>query len=292
MDLSIIIVSWNVKKLLEKCLTTLYTHTRGVTFEIFVIDNASTDGTPSMVAEKFPRVHCITNATNKGFAAANNQGIKAAQSTYLLLLNPDTECIENSGLKMVEFMNSHSDVGVAGCHLQNPDGSHQPSVRRFPQLADQLCILSKIHHLFPRIKPVTEYLLTSFDYTKTHTIDQVMGAFFMIRSSVIKEIGYLDENFFNWFEEVDFCKRVASSQWKVAYTPVTNVIHYAGQSFKQVMPLSKQKVWNASVRYYFFKHHSFFAYCSISFASFLSIIQLPLYQLFNFVYTSKNNPRS
>jgi GT2 family glycosyltransferase len=290
MDLSIIIVSWNVSDLLKKCIDSIYKHTQGISFEVFVIDNASADKTAEMVKGSFgcksagarackragvksvPNpLYLISNQTNRGFAAANNQGIKKAKGDYILLLNPDTELKEDSLTKMVNFMKNRPQCGIAGCHLLNPDGSAQDSVRGFPGFLDQTLILLKFHHIFPHFFVFRRYLYQNFDYEKESSVDQVMGAAFMIRRQVIKQIGLLDENFFIWFEEVDYCLRAKSAGWQIVYTPTTSIIHHFGQSFKQVMTVKKQKIWNKSLRYYFLKHHSLLEYVMISILTWVSL---------------------
>jgi GT2 family glycosyltransferase len=266
MQISIIIVSWNTRDLLKKCLQTIYEHARGISFEIFVIDNGSRDGTVEMIQNEFKEVRCMVNTVNMGFAAANNQGILSASGRYILLLNPDTELIDNALQKMIDFMENKSSCGIAGCHLLNPDKGHQDSVRRFPGFLDQTFILLKLHHIFPHFKPFDDYREKGFDYSKARIVDQVMGAFFMVRREVFEKIGLLDEkSFFNWFEEVDFCKRAYEAGFEVWYTPHAEIIHHYGQSFKQIMPIAKQKMWNKSLSMYFRKHHPKSAYCSIIF---------------------------
>jgi len=279
MDLSIIIVSWNVSNLLKKCINSIYKRTQGISFEVFVIDNASADNTVQIIRKNFSQVKLIINQENKGFAGANNQGIKGAEGDYVLLLNPDTELKEDSFTKMVKFMKDNPKCGIAGCHLLNPDGSHQDSVRRFPKFLDQALILLKLHHIFPQFAPFQHYLCKDFDYKQEQQVDQVMGAFFMIRRKVIEQIGLLDEKFFIWFEEVDYCQRAKAAGWQVIYTPLTSIIHHFGQSFKQVMTIKKQKIWNRSLRYYFFKHYGFWKYAVIAL---LSWISLGLVYLLNF----------
>lgn len=272
MDISIIIVSWNTRELLKKCLASIYANTQGASFEIFVVDNGSRDGTVEMARREFTNVTVIANEANRGFADANNQGIKRALGRYILLLNPDTELKSDALSRMAEWMDTKPSCGIAGCHLLNADLSHQNSVRRFPGVSDQTIILLKLHHLFPRIPPIQSYLADDFDYEKESPVDQVMGAFFMIRREVIKKIGTLDErNFFNWFEEVDFCRRAREAGYEIWYTPVAEIIHHYGQSFKQVMQFAKQRMWNRSLRRYFRKHHSVIAYCVISFASWIAL---------------------
>jgi len=230
-----------------------------------------------MVRKKFSQAKLIANKENRGFAAANNQGIKKSQGEFILLLNPDTEILDNTLEKMVNFMHQHRDAGVAGCKLLNLDQTPQPSVRRFPSLWSQIIILSKLHHLF--LKLISYYLALDLDYSKTQGVDQLMGAFFMIRRKVIEQIGLLDENFYIWFEEVDFCKRVKSKGWRIYYTPQAEIIHHQGQSFKQVLSFEKQKIFNKSLRYYFKKHHSFFAYLIISMISPISLFLTYFVQL-------------
>ena len=270
-DLSIIIVSWNVESLLKKCLASIYQYTRGITFELFVIDNASTDSTCHAISENFPQVKLIRNSKNLGFSAANNQGLRQAQADYLLLLNPDTELKEDSLSQMLQFMKNHQNCGISGCRLNNTDGTIQNSVRRFPGFIDQICILLKIHHLLPRLPPLRRYFANDFDYRQEQTVDQVMGAFFLINRKLSDQIGLLDENFFVWFEEVDFCRRAKTAGWLVMYTPITAITHHHAQSFKQVMSVAKQKMWNKSLRFYFHKHAPLTQYWLIACTAFIAL---------------------
>lgn len=255
MDLSIITVNWKVKDLLEDCLRSIYEQTKNISFEVFVVDNNSGDGSVEMVREKFPQVNLTASKDNLGFAKGNNVATRDAKGRHVLLLNPDTKILNNALEKMVKFMDEHPDCGIAGCRLLNPDMSHQPSVRRFPTFLSQALILLKLHHLFPHSSPMRHYLAEDFDYSKAQEVDQVMGAFFMIRREVIEKIGILDEGFWIWFEEVDYCKRAKDAGFKIFYTPATEIIHYYGQSFKQVYNVKKQKDFNKSLTYYFKKHH-------------------------------------
>jgi len=284
MDLSIIIVSWNVCGLLEKCLISIYEHTRGISFEIFVIDNGSADKTVKIIKKHFLKVKLIANQKNLGFAAANNQGIKKAKGDYILLLNPDTELKEDSFRKMIDLIKSKPKCGILGCHLENPDGSHQASVRRFPKFLDQGLILLKLHHLFPKLNCFKRYLYSDFDYSKESLVDQIMGACFMIKREVIQKIGMLDENFFVWFEEVDYCLRAKQVGWDIVYTPATSIIHHFGQSFKQIMTLEKQRMWSRSLRYYFLKHYSFLSFLVISALTKLSFCITIMISWFSKIY--------
>lgn len=285
MDISIIIVSWNTRDLLKECLQSIYEHTRGVAFEIFVIDNASTDGTVKMLKSlrstpSYRALTLVLNHANRGFASANNQGIARAKGKYVLLLNPDTRLRENSFSTMISYMDKNPRCGILGCHLSNPDGSHQDSVRRFPRLLDQSLILLKLNRLFLNTTPINRYLCKKFNYKIPQEVDQVMGACFMIRKEIINLIGPLDEGFFNWFEEVDFCKRTKKADYTICYLPETTVVHHHGVSFKQVMTLKKQIMWNNSLRYYFKKHNKKATYIVISIVSSIALFIAYVLSLF------------
>lgn len=253
-DISIIIVSWKVKDLLRHCLRSIYRETIASSFEILVVDNASGDGTAEMVKTEFPSVQLIENRKNYGFATANNQAIKKASGEFVLLLNPDTVIIDQAIDRMVAWFKQAPAVGIAGCRLINPDGTGQSSVRRFPTISALSLILLKLHRIFPRLKPLRAYLCQDFDYQKAGPVDQVMGAFFMIRRAVLDKIGLLDGRYHLWFEEVDYCLRAKKHGFKVFYYPGARIIHHFGQSFQQVMSLKKQIIMNNSLLYYFRKN--------------------------------------
>ena len=220
-------------------------------FEIIVIDNNSSDGTVEMIKQKFPQVNLISLNKNTGFAYANNLGIKRAKGDYILLLNPDTQFKEDTLSVIAKKLESDNSIGILGCKLLNTDKSLQPSVRNFPTIASQLVILLKLHYIFPFL--LNNYLNKHFDYSKEQEVDQVMGAFFCVKKEVFDTIGLLDENYFIWFEEVDFCYRAKKAGYKVLYTPKISVIHYGGQSFAQQMAFKKQWWFFKSALRYFKK---------------------------------------
>jgi GT2 family glycosyltransferase len=278
-NISIIIVSWNVKDLLYKCLKSIAANRGDLNLEIIVIDNASTDVTQQML-DKFkcqlPNVNCqmsiVKNKLNKGFARANNQGIKIATGKYILVLNPDTEILPNTLQEMYKFFEQHSDCGIASCKHLNPDRTLQPSIRHFPTFWSQFLILHKIHHLLPNLRTFRYYFARDFDYDKTQTCDQAQGSFFMISRKLIERIGLFDNKFFIWFEEVDYCKRAQNAGFKIYYNSKASLIHHGAQSFKQVMTLKKQKIFNKSLLYYIKKHHGFWPWFSMLSAHFNSLI--------------------
>lgn len=251
MDLSIIIVSWKVKDLLRKNLSALLTNSQNIRLEIFVVDNNSGDGTVEMISRDFPRVKLIANGLNAGFAKANNQAIKQSKGKYILLLNPDMKVLPGTLKGMVRWMEEHQEAGVAGCRLITEGGQTIPHVRRFPALADQLAIALKLPHLFPGI--LNTYLRANFDYNCEAEADSIRGSFFMIRSEALEKVGLLDEQFFIWFEEVDYCQRVKRAGWKVMYTPAAQCVDHVGQSFKSVKRGAAQKYFRDSMLKYFKK---------------------------------------
>ncbi|RMD58906.1 glycosyltransferase family 2 protein [Candidatus Parcubacteria bacterium] len=253
MDLSIIIVSWRVRDLVRENLKAIFSRTKNISFEVFVVDNNSADGTVEMVAREFPQVNLIANNYNAGFARANNQAIAMAQGRYILLLNPDMQVEEKTLEKMVEWMDNHPEAGIAGCRLVNKKGEVIPQVRRFPTLWDQLAIILKVPHIFPGV--LNKYLKKDFDYNKEAEVDSLRGSFFMIRRKVIDKIGVLDERFFVWFEEVDFCRRARKAGFKVMYTPCAQCLDYVGKSFSQVKRGKAQRYFRDSMLKYFLKWH-------------------------------------
>lgn len=264
MDLFIIIVSWNVRDRLRECLRSIFETTVGgsLSVEVFVVDNASRDGSAEMVRKEFPQVHCIANGENLGFAKANNQAIRAASaklqaaspSECILLLNPDMRVMPGTLEGIVVFMREprNARVGIAGCHLVNERGETVPHVRRFPRLPDQFAIVTKAARVYPGA--LDRYLITDFDYSREARVDSIRGSFFCIRRKLVEQIGALDERFFIWFEEVDYCMRARQAGWQVAYTPSVQCVDYVGQSFKQVNLYPKQRMFTESMLKYFRKH--------------------------------------
>jgi len=265
MTLSIIIVNWNTRELLKKCIDSIIKNAPNFDFEIIIVDNASTDGSQNMIdtiQDSFEkpirdRIKEILNQNNLGFAKANNQAIKKAKGDYILLLNPDTEIINNTLEKTVDYIKKHEEIGILGCKLLNPDRTTQPSVRKFPTLGSQLIILLKLHNLFPSF--VSKYYMTDFDYSRSQIVDQVMGAYFLTTKKVLEKIGDLDEKYWIWFEEVDFCKKAKLAGFDTFYFADAEIIHIKAQAFNQVLGIKKQVYLNNSMIHYFKKYHSIFS---------------------------------
>jgi GT2 family glycosyltransferase len=254
MKLSIIIVSWNVRDKLKENLQAIYKSKVNFDFEVFVVDNDSSDDSVKMIKQEFSQVELIENKDNLGFAKANNQAIKIAKGQYILLLNPDMLVNENTLQNMIDWYLQNEKVSVAGCHLLDKDGATLPHVRRFPTLWDQLIIVFKIPHIFPAV--LDGYLRKDFDYNADAMVDSVRGGFFMINCKNFRELPLLDERYFLWFEEVDFCKTVKHMGGEVHYTNTATCTDLVGQSFGQVNRLRTQKYFRDSMLKYFKKWHS------------------------------------
>jgi len=272
MDLSIIIVNWKVKDLVKRLVDSIFRYTKDINFEIIVVDNDSGDGSVELLLRSFPNIKVIASDKNLGFAGGCNKGIEVARSDFILLLNPDTEIFDDSLMRLVHWMRAHPEAGIGSGKVLNPDHTIQRDVRRFPTIFSQFLIVLKLHHLFKKVKSLKQYFARDFDYEKEQEVDQVIGAFFCIRRSVIEKIGLLDDAFFVWFEEVDFCKRTKEAGFKIIYTPKVSVIHHGGESFAQVFALKKQRYYNASLRTYSKKHFGFLAWLLFTVISPLSLL--------------------
>lgn len=250
MDISVVIVSWNVKDRLRDNLVALMA-SKGLSFEIIVVDNASSDKTVEMLKNDFSTVELIANTSNLGFAAACNQGLKKATGRYILLLNPDMRVFPDTLLKTLNWLDSNRQAAIAGIQLVAEDGTNVEHVRRFPGLFDQCLIASKLAHVAPFL--LRHYLQKDFSYTTAARVDSIRGSFFVIRREAYETIGLLDERYFVWFEEVDYCKMAEKLGLQVWYTPVAQCVDFVGQSFKQISIITTQKYFKESMFSYFSK---------------------------------------
>lgn len=233
MDASIIIVNWNTRNRLRDCLNSIYQWTESIEYEVIVIDNASEDGSPQMVRTEFPEVRLIQNQKNVGFAAANNQGITVANGRYVLLLNSDTIILQNAIPKTVEFADARPEAAVVGCHVQNHDQTTQPSTFMFPSLLNMVLFTTYLYRLFPKSKLFGRERMTWWDRTNAREVDVVTGCFMLVRRKAIEQVGLMDEQFFMYGEETDWCYRFRNAGWKTLFTPEAEIIHFGGASSKQ-----------------------------------------------------------
>ncbi len=234
MTLSIVIVNWNTRQMLLDALASIYDAPPSFPFEVFVIDNASPDGSASAVAEAYPQTILIANTDNKGYAEGNNQGMERALGRYVLLLNPDVILPAKGLERAVAFMESHAQSGALGIKQVHPDGRLQSSLRGFPSPMAIVWELTGLSRLFAKTPYFGAYRMTWFDYASVIEVDQPMGTFLLIRKEVIDKIGMLDLAFPIFFNEVDFCLRCKRAGWKIYYTPDVEIIHYGGASTSQV----------------------------------------------------------
>ncbi|MEK7545756.1 MAG: glycosyltransferase family 2 protein [Patescibacteria group bacterium] len=257
-DLSIVTVNWKVADLVGELLGSIASNKEDLALEVYIVDNDSKDHIEDVVAKFRARsdvpVTLIRNDRNLGFAKANNQAIRRCSGRVVALLNPDTRVTKGALKRTLEWMAARPDVGIIGPKLLNHDGSLQESVRKFPGLIDQALILLKLQHVWPSAPPFRTYLAKDLDYGKEQDVDQLMGAALFVRRKVFESVGLLDERFFIWFEDVDFCKRAKAAGWGVVYLPTVQVIHHGGASFAQAMTLRKQRYFTSSMAKYFRKH--------------------------------------
>ncbi|GAE26274.1 dTDP-Rha:A-D-GlcNAc-diphosphoryl polyprenol, A-3-L-rhamnosyl transferase WbbL [Halalkalibacter wakoensis JCM 9140] len=234
MDLSIIIVNYNTKKLTIEAIQSIYSSQTKYTFEIILVDNASSDGTIEAVQERFPQVRCIQNKENEGFSKANNIGLKVAKGRYLLLLNSDTVVQEDTFDVMLEFMDNHPSVGASGCKVVLPDGSLDKACRRgFPTPAASFYYFTRLAKLFPNSSRFNQYHMGHLDENDDYPVDCLVGAFMLVRREIINDVGLLDEEYFMYGEDIDWCYRIKEAGWDNYYYPKTSIIHYKGASSRR-----------------------------------------------------------
>lgn len=230
MDLSIIIVSWNTRELLERCLSDAYAACSNLTAEVFVVDNGSSDGSQQLVRDHFPQAHLIANNENHGFVKANNQALALAQGEFVLLLNSDAFVQHDALRMMVDFLRACPEAGAVGPRLRYPDGSLQRSCTAFPTLFDELCLMLQLDRLFPRSSLFGRFWLSGWQYNELREVDVIMGACLMVRREVVEQVGMLDERFFMYSEEVDWCYRIQQAGWRLYLLPDAEAVHIWGGS--------------------------------------------------------------
>jgi GT2 family glycosyltransferase len=245
-DLSIIIVNRNTKEYLLPCVKSIFDKREEISREVIVVDNASQDGSASEVKKTFPFVRLIKNERNLGFARASNQALRKASGRYILLLNPDTQVREGAIENLASFMESHAEVGVAGVQLLNGDGSKQNSIANFPSLTTELLNKSLLRRLFPKKFPGKEK-----NYPEPIEVDSMIGACMMVRRDVFDQVGLLDEEYFLFLEETDWCYRIKRAGWRIYYVPQAEVYHFQGKSAEKEKKRARVEYFRS--RYHFFK---------------------------------------
>ncbi|MBI3538441.1 MAG: glycosyltransferase family 2 protein [Chloroflexi bacterium] len=259
-DLSIVIVSYNVRELLQECLKSVISHqslvtSQGLTTETFVVDNASTDSSAQMVREKFATrgVQLIENKNNRGFAAANNQAFRESRGRYVMMLNPDTVVRAGAFETLVEFMDAHSRAGACGGKLVYADGTFQHSAFMFPGLAQIFFDFFPLHARLLEGRINGRYPRSLYARGDPFQIDHPLGACFLVRRETAEQVGWLDEKFFLNCEEIDWAMRIKRAGWEIWCAPQAEIVHYEAQSKKQFRNESFVNLWRA--RFYLFSKH-------------------------------------
>jgi len=257
-DLSIVIVNWNVRDLLRRCLNSVTGSSmpgkqKRLSLQLIVVDNASSDGSVQMLRSEFPQIELIANERNLGFTRGNNQGISVSDGRHALLLNPDTEVLDDALGEMVAYMDEHPGVGVLGPQLIYADGRVQSSRRRFPGLDTAFLESTFLQQSFPHSSILSRYYVLDRAEDETQEVDWLVGACLLMRRRALDEVGPLDERFFMYSEEMDWCYRAKKQGWKVVYLPAARVIHHEGKSSEQVLPVRHIQFQRSKVL--FFKKH-------------------------------------
>lgn len=257
-DISVVIVNYNTKKLTSDAISSVFKFTKSVTFEVIVVDNASEDGSQNLIKTKFPKVKLIENKENLGFGRANNRGMKIAKGDYIFLLNSDAYLIENSLKKLFDYAKKQEDLGMLAPLILNEDRTTQQSVGFFPHLPQVFYWMSFLDDL-PGGTILNPYHVDhdSF-YKKEHDVDWSTGAAMFVPKKVVDKVGAFDENIFMYGEDVDWCFRIKRANYKIIYSPATKIVHIGSGSSNQI---SKNAILGEykGVKYFYSKHKSPFA---------------------------------
>ncbi len=247
-DLTLVIVSFQLRDLLERCISSILGAPDSPQLQIVVIDNASTDGSTEMLREKFPQVELLANSENVGFSKANNQGLKIARGRYWMLLNPDTEIspeAPNPFRLLVEFMDTHQHAAVCGASLFYPDGTRQHSAFHFPTLAQIYMDLFPVHWRLRESALNGRYPFSQYERGEPFPIDHPLGAALLVRPDAAKQVGLLDEDYFIYAEEVDWCMRLKRAGWEIWCVPHARIVHHEARSTKQFRDKMFVELWKA-----------------------------------------------
>jgi hypothetical protein len=253
-DVSVIIVNRNTGKKLYDCLKSVFEQSNNCTIEVIVVDNASSDNSQLMVKSEFPLVHLIENKQNIGFARANNIGIKNSTGRYLALINSDVVVFKDCIEKLILRMDENADVGIAGPKILNTDNSLQPSCRRFPSLWNNFCQAVGLDIVFPRSSFFGGWSMKYWAHDSTKSIDALSGCFWMVRRTALDDVGLLDERFFMYGEDLDWCRRFHDAGWDVCFYPDAQAVHYGGASSAMAPIRFYLEMQKADLQYWE-KHH-------------------------------------
>lgn len=285
--LSIIIVNWNVIEMLCRLIDSILRFSGTFDYEIIIIDNNSIDGSVNILKTKYKDqinsglLKIIANNFNAGFAKANNQGLKIADSQYVLFMNPDMELLDANYLKLIDFMKAAPNVGICTCRLTFGEHTVQPNIKSDPDFCSQALIMLKLHHFLFWLPCLKNHLQKKFDYSQNKYVEQVMGAFIFTRKDIMEKVGGWDENYLLWWEDVELCKKIREFGYEIVYVQTVEVVHYGGLSFIQAPTFRKQRRFNKSMLTYFKKHHSKLEYGILFLLQPLNLLLTLFVKLFN-----------
>ena len=288
MDVSIIVVAWNVRDFVYNCLKSVYKETIEIKFEVIYVDNGSEDGSVEMVKSKFPEVRIIENSENLGFIKANNQGIKIARGRYILLLNSDTIVLDNAIAKTVKFADDHPESAIVGCKVLNPDGSLQRNAFQFYSTINMIFHVTYLSKLFPRNKLFAKERYGEWDFNDVREVDVIVGCYSLVRMEAIKQVDLMDELFFVYGDDIDWCYLFVKTGWKVIFTPEPKIIHFGGQTTKKKAVKFQYQLYGSKI-IHVKKHYSYktFLICRLL-TSLFFFIRAPYWLIFGIV---KNKER-
>lgn len=254
-DITVIIVNWNTRQYTLDCIRSLYAYQGDYTLEIIVVDNASKDDSVSALKAEYPDVIIVENKDNLGFAGANNQGMDIATGRYVCLVNSDVLFLEDTMKPLLEYMDNHPEVGMIGPKLLWADQTLQGSCRKFPSLWNTFCPAAGLTSIFPHTSFFSgEHMVGYFKHDRIEEVDALVGAFMMVRHTAIKQVGQMDDLYFMYCEEVDWCKRFKVAGWSIRFLPDTKAIHYGGASSASE-PVRFFREYCLSNLRYWEKHH-------------------------------------
>lgn len=253
-DTSIVIVSWNARPYVEECLVSLTALRKDISTEIIIVDNASTDGTADMIHRRFPQVRLFENASNLGFARANNIGIAVATGKYICLINPDVKVEPDCLSKLYHYMEQERTIGLLGPKMLGQHGDTRRSAMRFPTLWNSFLRAVALDSLLAGTGLFGGFLMTDFRFNTVRDVDVLNGWFWMARQEAVDEVGFLDERFFMYGEDIDWCKRFHSTKWRVVFYPDAEAIHYGGGSSSNAPVRFYVEMQRANLQYWK-KHH-------------------------------------
>jgi hypothetical protein len=254
--ISVVIVNWNAKDYLAKCLNSLRSKSKnGFNIEILVVDNHSSDGSVKMIKDEYPEVVIIENKKNIGFGKANNQAIRKSKGDFILLLNPDTVIKTNAIEMLISYLKNNNHCGAVGPKIKNDDGTVQyECARRYPTPWTQFTVETTLYKRFPKSHIFGSYLMTYWNHLNSREVECISGACMMIRRRALDEVGLFDESFFMYGEDVDLCQRIRGAKYKIWYLAEAEIIHHQGKSSEQT-PFKMALIARESMVKYFLKHN-------------------------------------